>query len=92
VGVLIGGLLGAVSSGRFKLMVERGPRSTSGKRLLLAFLGGALAGIGARFARGCTSGLGLSGGATLATAGFLFLIGFFVAGFIASYFLKKAWT
>ncbi|MCF8479811.1 MAG: YeeE/YedE family protein [Rhodospirillum sp.] len=92
VGVLIGGILGAVSSGRFKAMVERGPRASSLNRLLMAFAGGALAGIGARFARGCTSGLGLSGGATLAVAGFLFLIGFFVAGFIASYFLKKAWT
>ncbi|MCO5126333.1 MAG: YeeE/YedE family protein [Rhodobacteraceae bacterium] len=38
-------------------------------------------GFGSRLARGCTSGLGLSGGATLAVSGFVFLAGFFLAGF-----------
>jgi hypothetical protein len=33
-------------------------------------------------ATGCTSGLGLSGSATLAVAGFVFLGGFFVAGLL----------
>ena len=48
--------------------------SASSGRMALALGGGVLTGFGARLARGCTSGIGLSGGATLAVAAFLFLI------------------
>jgi uncharacterized membrane protein YedE/YeeE len=57
----------------------------------LALLGGVLTGLGAAFARGCTSGLGLSGGAVLSAGAFVFLIAFFLAGVAASVFLKKLW-
>jgi hypothetical protein len=36
--------------------------------------------------------LGLSGAATLATAGFVFLIGFFLAGLAGGFVLKRYWT
>lgn len=92
-GMLVGGLLGALWSGRFRAgTVERGPRIGRGRRLALAFGGGILVGFGARLARGCTSGLGLSGGAALGVGGFVFLIGFLVAGFIAMQFVRKEWT
>lgn len=91
VGVLIGAWLGAKGAGRISVKVERGPRASSGSRLGYALIGGALVGFGARLARGCTSGVGLSGGATLAVAGFVFLIGFFAAGFAVSYFMRRAW-
>ena len=50
-----------------------------------------LAGFGARLARGCTSGLGLSGGAALAVGGFVFLMAFFIAGFAVSYLTRRIW-
>ncbi len=45
-----------------------------------AFLGGALLMLGARAARGCTSGHGISGTAQLASSSFLFDATFFAAG------------
>ncbi|MBN9670082.1 YeeE/YedE thiosulfate transporter family protein [Roseibium aggregatum] len=91
IGVLIGGYVGARTAGRSRLMVERGPQASVGQRFAFAFIGGALVGIGGRLARGCTSGLGLSGGATLAVAGFVFLAGFFIAGFVVSALVRRAW-
>jgi uncharacterized membrane protein YedE/YeeE len=92
VGVVIGALAGSLASGRFKAMVEGGPSMAAGMRLAYAFGGGALVGFGGRLARGCTSGLGLSGGAPLAVAAFLFLIGFFIVGIAASYLVRRAWA
>ncbi len=91
VGMAVGALAASLSAGRFRAGVEGGPGTGTGARLLYALLGGVLTGFGARLARGCTSGLGLSGGATLATAGFVFLIGFFVAGFVVSYLVRRVW-
>jgi len=91
VGVVIGALAGSLSSGRFRAMIEGGRATPAGTRLAWAFAGGILVGFGGRLARGCTSGLGLSGGATLAVAGFVFLIFFFAAGFAVSYAARRAW-
>lgn len=49
-------------------------------RLVIAFLGAALVQFGAGIAGGCTSGLAISGGALLAPAAFLFMLGMFAAG------------
>jgi len=92
VGVLLGGLLATLTSGRFRLRLD-GPTRVSGSgRLALALGGGMLTGFGARLARGCTSGIGLSGSAPLAIAGFVFLIGFFIVGIAVSYFMRRAWV
>jgi len=91
-GVILGGLMGSVVNRRFRLKVEGGPRLTPGRRLATAFAGGILVGFGASLARGCTSGLGLSGSATLAVAGFVFLIAFFAAGFLVMRLARRAWT
>lgn len=84
VGVAIGALVAAFMAGRFRVQLD-GARSVGApKRILTALVGGMLAGFGARVAAGCTSGLGLSGAATLAIAAFVFLGTFFVAGLVVS--------
>ena len=57
------------------------PRS----RLVLALVGGSLMGAGARLAHGCTSGLGLTGGALLATGAWLFIPVAFGSAFLVAY-------
>jgi len=91
-GVILGALLAAVSSGRFRARLDGPTRLGAGGRLAFALGGGVLTGFGARLARGCTSGLGLSGGAPLAVAAFLFLIGFFIAGIAVGYLVRRAWV
>lgn len=91
IGVAIGALLGSLSSRRFRLTVERGAGIAVAPRLLLALAGGVLTGFGAPLARGCTSGLGLSGGATLAVGAFVFLIAFFIAGLVMSHYTRRIW-
>jgi uncharacterized membrane protein YedE/YeeE len=49
-------------------------------RLAIAFLGAVLVQVGSGIAGGCTSGLAISGGALLAPAAFLFMVGMFAAG------------
>lgn len=91
IGVVLGGLIGSFASGRFRGKIERGRETAPGRRLAHAFAGGALVGMGSRFARGCTSGLGLSGSGTLAVAGFLFLIFFLAAGFLTMRLVRREW-
>ena len=91
IGVMIGAYVGSRSAGRSRAQIERGPQVSRSARLAYALGGGVLVGFGARLARGCTSGLGLSGGATLAVAGFVFLAGFFIAGFLVSMFARRVW-
>jgi uncharacterized membrane protein YedE/YeeE len=91
-GVFVGGLLSAVTAGRFRFAVERGPRIGDRGRLLLAFGGGAIMGIGAMLARGCTSGQALTGGALLSVGSWLFIIGAFAAGYLAAPLFRRQWT
>lgn len=90
-GMGIGALLAAWWSGRLRLRVEGAPRFGTGGRLALALFGGIASGFGARVSAGCTSGLGLSGAATLATAGFVFLIGFFGFGLLTGLLTRRMW-
>lgn len=84
VGVALGALGAAWWAGRFRWQLD-GARSVGvSRRTVAAFVGGALAGFGARVSAGCTSGLGLSGAATLGIAAFVFLVTFFVAGLLVS--------
>jgi uncharacterized membrane protein YedE/YeeE len=92
IGVMIGALVAALTSGRFRVRIDGAKNLGSGGRMALALGGGVLTGFGARLARGCTSGIGLSGGATLAVAAFLFLIAFFVAGIAVSLLLRRVWA
>ncbi len=90
-GLAIGALAGCLIAGRFDPMVDGPTRLGPLARLVLAALGGTVTGFAARMAMGCTSGMGLSGSAPLAAAGFLFLIGFFGAGLLAGLAMKPLW-
>lgn len=90
-GVAIGALIGAISARRFKWSVDGPTRLGKAGRLTMALIGGVIAGFGARVSLGCTSGLGLSGAATLATAGFVFLGGFFVTGGLLGMATRRLW-
>lgn len=90
-GVLIGGFLSGLVSGRLAWVTEKGPRINDGTRLGFALAGGALFGIGAQLARGCTSGAALSGMAVLSTAGFVTMISIFGTGYLAAFFFRRLW-
>jgi hypothetical protein len=90
-GVLAGGFLSGLLAGRVRATVERGPRISARGRLALAFAGGALMGIGAKLARGCTSGQALSGGALLSAGSWAFMLMVFAGGYGAAWFLRRAW-
>lgn len=83
-GVVIGAAFAAWRSGRFRVQLDGARTLGTPRRLTTALIGGLLAGFGARISAGCTSGLGLSGAATLSLAGFAFLVAFFAVGLIVS--------
>jgi uncharacterized membrane protein YedE/YeeE len=91
IGVLIGGLASGLLAGRVHWTTERGSGITNRRRLVNAFVGGAAMGVGAKLARGCTSGLGLTGGATLSVGSWLFVIAAFAGAYAAAPLLRKAW-
>ena len=91
IGVVIGGLASAVLAGRVRWTTERGAGITDRRRLVNAFVGGTAMGVGAKLARGCTSGLGLTGGATLSVGSWLFVIAAFVGAYAAAPLLRRAW-
>jgi uncharacterized membrane protein YedE/YeeE len=72
-------------------VVERGAGQRSSTRLIAAAAGGTLMGIGAALARGCTSGLGLTGGALLAAGSWLFVGIAFAAAYACAPFVRNAW-
>lgn len=92
VGVFLGALLGALFSGNFKVLFDRGKTMSVGRRLLTAFSGGVLIGFASRLARGCTSGVALTGGAQLALSGWVFVIAMFAAGFLFAAMFRRLWS
>jgi uncharacterized membrane protein YedE/YeeE len=91
-GITLGGLLSALLAGRFRASIDKGPRASNRSRLLFAFGGGTIMGIGAKLARGCTSGQALTGGALLSVGSWLFIIGAFAAGYMAAPLFRREWT
>ncbi|MGE0441998.1 MAG: YeeE/YedE thiosulfate transporter family protein [Gemmatimonadales bacterium] len=71
-------------AGRRRPVVERVATESSRSRLLAAAGGGALMGAGARLAHGCTSGLGLTGGALLSTGAWVFIPVAFATAFLTT--------
>ena len=84
IGVVIGAFVSAKLARRIRIQIDGQKTLGLSRRLITAFAGGILAGLGARIAAGCTSGMGLSGAATLRLAGFTFLVTFFAVGLIVS--------
>jgi hypothetical protein len=91
-GVLAGGLLGALTGGRFEKTVEKGPSISMRSRLLLAFAGGTATAVAARLARGCTSGQALTGGAELALGSWAFMFSVFAGGYAMAWFVRRQWS
>jgi uncharacterized membrane protein YedE/YeeE len=91
IGVVIGGFLSALAAGRLRAIVERGPRLGVRSRLAFAFAGGSVMGIGAVLARGCTSGLALTGGALLSVGSWIFMMSAFAGAYLLAPMLKRTW-
>ena len=90
-GVFAGGFLSGALAGRVRKTVEKGPRISVRSRMLFAFGGGALMGIGAKLARGCTSGQALTGGAVLSVGSWAFMLCVFGGAYAMAYFVRKQW-
>ncbi len=93
--LLVGAFAGAAISGwqahRFAWTIERGPRVSDGRRLVLAFAGGFVAACGAKLAKGCTSGQALTGSAVLNVGGLVFMAAVFASAFLVARFMRKEW-
>jgi uncharacterized membrane protein YedE/YeeE len=92
VGTIIGGFVSGMIFGRVKVETNRGPRVPVRLRWVMAFIGGALMGFGARYARGCTSGQALSGGAVLSVGSWVFMFAVFGGAYALAYSLRKFWN
>ena len=90
-GVFVGGFLSGALANRLKFTIEKGPRITTARRLILAAIGGALMGIGAKLALGCTSGQALTGGALLNVGSWAFMMCVFGGAYGLAWFLRRAW-
>jgi len=90
-GVLVGGFVSGLLAGRLRATVEKGPRISVRARFALAFAGGALMGVGAKFARGCTSGQALSGGATLNAGSWAFMMMVFAGAYALAWLVRRQW-
>ncbi|MBF0351486.1 MAG: YeeE/YedE family protein [SAR324 cluster bacterium] len=91
-GTFLGGLLSGWVHRRLKVEIQKGPQITNRTRLIMAFTGGTIMGFGARFARGCTSGQALSGGAVLSVGSWVFMLCVFAGGYVVAWFVRKLWT
>ena len=90
-GVLIGAFISGGISGRIGWRTQHSPKITRRRRLIFAFGGGILFGLGAQIARGCTSGAALSGMAVLSTGGFITMLAIFGTAYLFAYFFRKNW-
>jgi hypothetical protein len=88
-GVFLGGLVAAYTSGRLSKEVLRGPRISAGGRIAFALGGAVLMGIGAKMARGCASGQALSGGGIMSVGGWAFMLAFFGGAYALAWFVRR---
>jgi hypothetical protein len=91
VGAFFGALVSAALARRVTPRVERGPSLGVPARLLLAFGGGTIAALGAKLAKGCTSGQALTGGSQLNAGSWIFMLAVFAGAYALAYFLRRQW-
>lgn len=91
IGVVAGGFISGVLSGRLKVTTEHGPNTNRKRRLWFALAGGVLFGFGSQLGRGCTSGSALSGMAVLSLGGIITMMAIFGTGYAVAYFFRKNW-
>ncbi|MFF9108102.1 YeeE/YedE thiosulfate transporter family protein [Streptomyces sp. NPDC014805] len=95
VSIFIGGLIAAVTSGRFHLRLDMGPgfrdvvTGDPVTMLILLFVGGVLVGFGTRLAGGCSSGHGLNGCGRLRPVSLVATAVFFGTAVAVSFLLWK---
>ncbi|MGW8883497.1 YeeE/YedE family protein [Streptomyces sp. NPDC055749] len=95
ISVFIGGLIAAVTSGRFQLRFDMGPgfrdlvTANPTTMIALLFVGGVLVGFGTRLAGGCSSGHGLSGCGRLRPVSIVATAVFFGTAIAVSFLLWK---
>ncbi|WP_307082670.1 YeeE/YedE family protein [Streptomyces canus] len=93
--IFLGGLIAAVTSGRFHLRYDMGPvfrnlvTADSTTMIVVLFLGGVLVGFGTRLAGGCSSGHGLSGCGRLSPVSIVATAVFFGTAVAVSFLLWK---
>jgi uncharacterized membrane protein YedE/YeeE len=92
IGTFAGGMISAWFNGRLKVEILKGPQISNSMRLIFALIGGLIMGYGARFARGCTSGQALSGGAVLSLGSWAFMFSVFIGGYAVAYFVRRLWA
>jgi uncharacterized membrane protein YedE/YeeE len=90
-GTILGGLVSGLLSGRAQACFIKGPHSSNTSRVIFAILGGVVIGVGARIARGCTSGQALTGGAVLSLGSWIAMMMIFVGGYALAYPVRKLW-
>lgn len=91
-GVVVGGFISGSLAGRVKKTIEKGLRISNAGRMVYAFFGGATMGIGAKLARGCTSGQALTGGAVLSVGSWAFMLAVFTSAYFVAYLFRREWT
>lgn len=92
IGVFLGALAGSLFSRNFKVMFDKGASMSPGLRMATTLAGGVMIGFAARLARGCTSGVALTGGAQLALSGWIFVVAMFAAGFMVAAVFRRLWS
>jgi uncharacterized membrane protein YedE/YeeE len=92
IGVVLGGLIGAVSAGRLKSETVKSKRITNRQRWIYALVGGIIMGFAASLGRGCTSGQALSGGAALAAGSWVYMLMVFAGGYAVAWLFRRQWT
>ncbi len=90
-GLLLGAWLSARLAGRIRIGITRGPRIGDSGRMACALAGGGVMGFGAALARGCTSGLALSGGALLGVGSWVFMLALFAGGYATAWIVRREW-
>ena len=90
-GVMLGGFVSAWLAGRLRRDIEKSAGVSVQQRMYAAVSGGVLMGVGAKFARGCTSGQALSGGALLSVGSWIFIASCFIAGYAFAPFARRLW-
>ncbi|UFR00869.1 YeeE/YedE family protein [Streptomyces sp. Go40/10] len=95
ISIFFGGLIAAVTSGRFHLRFDMGPgfrnvvTANPATMTVLLFLGGVLVGFGTRLAGGCSSGHGLNGCGRLRPVSLVATAVFFGTAVAVSFLLWK---
>lgn len=90
-GVVAGGFVSAWLAGRARVAIERGPNVSSASRMVAAMGGGVFMGVGAKLARGCTSGQALTGGALLSAGSWIFIATCFASAYLLAPAARKLW-